>query len=1014
MKKGQMSAFLIVGFVMFLLVGIIFAAVFMSSRSEYQRKADSVAEALMDSKAVRTYIDNCVAQVSKDTFQELMLSGGFFPDLVANMSGRSVAFMDFRDRTDLKQKKTAYLIYRGADDIDPNYPCPLFGNECGGPGTRYTDDGVHFCNFSFSDDQVQSCTFGDTAPLIMDLTEYSLKKQLEKKVAENMDQCINMSFFAQYAGYEFSDLSQGKVDADVTFGDTAVTFDVEIPLVIHLSEAESIRSSTSSYVLDTDFRRLYSTLFSGTRSVLHQEKTDLDSNMDAYMEEQLLLNNLDYTVEKRPNEFAKDDLYILEHDYFTINGYPFRFVFAVGNRMPVLDLIDYSKRTDCEIAVTSGTEVVIEPEAKDPDEGDNITISYVVLEDGGMDSWSFSDGVARKTVSASDKISGDMVSRLRVIASDGLLNDSQEVRVCVDDSMDLIYSPTVSLYHPYEGFELKEYNDTLDDQVPIISLEDPIRLKMGSGFSGKGEWQIGKCIQWVESNCVIFPGFQACDPDNVPDIADVKNSMIDCLSPGNQMIRFHPDEGNGAIDIPVKVVECLPHKDQSGSAGDNKYLKTHVCCQESFTYQPAGTPADSRKELICGLPSSSSVWENASNDVIQKQFTAVCTGMRGNLYDEKGGFTNEATLVIEDAVGSEVRRCLGCGIFGETTINVTRKYDYEKRDRFEDTFESSYYQDNDPAASPYLCNEEYACVSSLDPSPRGRYDPTNLVSSHHTSGPLKCRAACNYGLCDYAVDCVCTDECGEDVGACNGREPGSFAGTCGEAPLGEPYFPDVCDSYCGISDIQENITFRCDGALTGTDCTACDLACDKKKPGERLEVCNSEGTNTAVLDMCDNKGNVIDQERNGRMMCAHDKDASCTSSIECDGNYIGEFRRSLSGKVVTTAGSPLYADTCNENCMPDDSDTCWKTDENDVETICHERVVGEGFDRIGSPKPDAFCSGKCEYYSCGHFAYKGGARCLADPTIENCCYDSDDKEPLSEKCNVPNPDPERDDCIPLQ
>lgn len=1004
-----MTVFLMVGFIMFVLVAIIFGAVAMSNRENLQNRADKVANALFDSTSVKKYIDTCVAQVSKSAFKELSETGGFFYNLTDSNNNSltdGIPFMDYFD-DEGNEKKVAYLEYRGTDDFGPYYPCPLFGTECGGAGTSLfstTSPGIHFCNYSFSNTaQLQTCTYGAKAPLVLELTNTSLKNQLETKISQGMNECVNISYFEKL-GFEMKNVGEGDVKTTVLFGRDAITFNVDFPFVVSFSDKESVKTSTFTYILDLDFKKMFDTILFGSQSVLNKEYKDIDNDLMASAESQLVLNNLDYQIDKKLNANFKDDLYTITHNSFSIDGEPYQFTFAVANRVPVLDLIDYAPDNfNCEVFVPPETNVTIIPNAKDPDEDDVLTFSYQF---SGTSGWERDGKKLYKKVTLDDD-----KSVITAIVSDGQYNDSQSIRVCVNESAVLDYRPSVELLYKYEGFDTLSFDSFLGKDIPVLSIEDPITLKMGSGFSGSGTWIVGSCEQRVSKPCVVFPGWTSCDDSfDIPiyddTSADIATYFDDCdFHPGSTDIYFEPEDGD-RITLPVNVTYCLPHKDLSGVAGNNTYLQTHSCCID-FMYAGSTRNAAEQEQLICGYPIGENLAAPESNDVYKKMSVLQCFSDRGNVYDtsEEGAVEFKVTREIADSSVPGGRRCLGCGVFLEPTENTTKLFDYSKQDSYEDTFESFFLKENDVARNPYICDPNYACVSSLSGTPRGKYNPENVVSNEDKEpGRMKCQAACNYGRCDYAVNCVCSSDCGLDIAdICDGKEVGALTGTCTADPFGEDYFPEVCGNQCQVSDIENDIRFKCDSPLSDSDCVHCDVACDGKKPGEDLDSCTFG--NEGVLDQCNNEGRVVDKVTNGKKQCVFNPEYSCNIAPECDGIFVGEPITKLEGTPQVSYGTLFLVDTCDQNCAISDSRVCsYQPGKNDISPVCDGKTIGEGFDYLGKPETtDAFCDTQCSFFSCGNFAYKGGDTCLENPSTSNCCYKAYENVDLDIKCNVRNP-----------
>ena len=978
MRKGQMGAFLMIGFVMFVMVIFFFAGVTSLRRNALQNEADDMKESLLDSQTITNYIQACVSQVSRDAFQEISLSGGFF----YNATGRNITIMDnqipfleYYDTDTSKRRNAAYLVIRGADDYDPFYPCSLFSESCNGRGTSLGVDpepGVHFCGFSLDHpDNYSSCEFGDRQPLSLEIFNVSIQKQLENKIALDLPQCLNMSFFKEEMNFQSPEIEAREIESKVLFGDRRITFSVDIPLVITLSEVESLALTKVDYSYPLDFGSLFKNIFQGEFNTLILENTKLNHSLKNYMQDQILLNGLDYTVEQRFNEKVQDDIYKIKHNSMRINDEPYQFVFAVENRLPALSFIDYAPKNDsCEVLVPPGTNVTIEPKAVDPDEEDELEFFFKYPSTTSGDDWNISKESISKVVTESDD--GSIVN---VVVNDGQYNDSQDVRICVDSSTDIIYEPKIEFYHPYEGFSktrmIGGYEHT------IITLEDPLKLRVGEGFSPSGVWDIcGNGVISTNNNCVIFPTGQPCSEEPNFNITNIK-TMIDtrfALTPGKCEVTYTPD-GSTPIKINVSVEECVPHRNSDRS--DDPFMKEHYCCMnDGDDYSYAGTSHKVRPQeiLMCGNPTNLVLSDPSANDIFDVTRSYFCYADRGNTYDNSSVVYTDITK-SQEVSDQSYPRCLGCGNFLESTSNQILTYDYDDKDDDLATFED---QDLDA----YICNPASVCLPA---SGRGQYDETSTPGADNI---LRCRGGCNSGECNYAVECICDQSCSSLVSSgCHEKAPGEPLDpiSCTNGGIfDKPYLQDVCSNSCKASDVKDN-EFTC---IPGTDCDNCDPMCNGKTAFETVQGCTAE--NPAVMDMCDSEGQLVDAVQYGKKVCMYQPALDCTqSSPECHGEEVDSV---LSGEYLY--GSDLYADKCSSSCRKTDSDVCVYVEEldNDPDAKTSSRAcdrkrsgsVLDFFDIDGVA--DAYCTNFCEPVFCGEGKVAiESDECFNNPSDENCC-----------------------------
>ncbi len=408
-----------------------------------------------------------------------------------------------------------------------------------------------------------------------------------------------------------------------------------------------------------------------------------------------------------------------------------------------------------------------------------------------------------------------------------------------------------------------------------------------------------------------------------------------------------------------------------------------------------------------------------------KSTSVQCIDGRGNYHEDDDGSTEYE--IYEELPSTDVingRDCVGCGDFGEpVSNNITIYYDYDDKDTYMSNFQSAFYGDDDESDRPYVCNPRFACVVAFDGSGRGMYDPDNYIAideEERELGIMACRAACNDGKCDYAIDCRCISECGGDVPeVCDGLEIGEHTGTCTKAPSGRPYYPDVCGTECAAVQASDDLRFRCDDPEENpdSDCLNCSPLCDGKRSGDVLDSC-AYGENPAVRDQCNHEGQVIDRtESGGRKRCIHDELMGCEASYDCHNVLIGNYARDSAGEVRVDGGEhPYFATICGESCTLEDSNVCWRHEDNSVALDCHDKEPGSGFSSHG-PRSiyDSYCTFDCGVRVCpGNFAYKGGEECKNNPSDDMCCYDVSYLEEKThyEVCNYNNPDTEYEGCKP--
>ena len=987
-----------VAFVMFIIIIFVVFAAIQRNREEYSDRVDQVAQSLLSSTSVRTFIDSCVSISASNAFRKISSSGGFIPGLKDPKTNESinenVRFMEYY--RDGSVHKAAYLLKKSPFDSPEFYPCSFVDGACGGLGTSRRVDGIHYCNFSLSNqEKLETCWFGSFQNILLDIVPNSLKRQLEIYVAKLVSECIDTDFFRNEMNVEVNEINETDIDVNVIIGTNSISFTVDIPLIIEFRNSDTLRTTTSSHIINTDFRRMHDAIIFRQNSPLRREWRNIFNRLDRELEATLALNLLEYDLDYRLNENYKDDLYILRHRDLVIDGEFYEFVFAVGNRKPAMSAINYAPNNpDCEVEVPVGTNVTIDPEFADPDFYDTIFVSY-----SAPSGWIQSKNILHKKV-----IQSDHETEIMVEIYDGEYRSRQPIRVCINNDIILEQDYSVELLYNYLGFNDK-YDHPAYGEIQRISLEDPIKLIQGGGFSQDGTWHVGTCQGSISSSCVVFPGWTPCSEEFIIPIysetsKDIKDYFDECnINAGVNKIRFVPFNGGSAQEVTVFVEECLPHFDDGGLGASNPYLTSNVCCKNDFSY--VGVGDESIWELFCGnenldmenSETNTDVFLDSANDFYNVTFSSTCLENRGNVRasNQVASHSESPIKIVENLPNiidiPERRRCLGCGEFGTfvSNKNIVR-FDFSVTNSFRGTFESYFFKENDPSDFPHVCNPNYACVP--DGPGRGNYLESNYLSGNPASARLKCFGGCNWGVCDFAVDCVCTTDCSMNVPAvCDGKKVGEFTGTCNTnpSPDSSPYFPEICASSCEVIDSSEGI-FKCDGNINDNDCTHCDYECDGRRAFDILDDCSISG-NPGVMNICSVSGRVIDSEFGGVKTCINDPSMNCVSSQYCDGVQVGGYARDSNGVILTVrAGQDIFVDICNDNCQLEDSDICWRTEFNEVHSACHQKKIFTGFSHVGSSSVlDGYCTHECIVRSCGNQRFQDSSACRENPTQENCC-----------------------------
>lgn len=981
-KTAQMSSFMVIGIVLIIMISMVIAFASAAKKTSLSKEAKGILNKAFDKASIDNYVESCLAQVSKDALLNISYSGGFFrnvrnPKDDSNLNS-NIDFAVFHDAETDMEYDVAYLISKDVDDFGPMYPCPLFGSDCGGNGPRNipSEQTNLFCRFAFSDFlNIDTCEYGYNPKINLELTGASIEKQLESKISEMMLTCVDLKYLSDEAGIEIEKISEDDVKIDVSFSSNSIEFIADFPIVIRFSDSDASRVSRSKFSFKSDFKKVFENLFFGSLSLLREENRNIENNLLEYAEARLLLNNLDYNIYKHSNINFLDDVYELRSKNVKINNKPFKFLFAVGNRVPVLDLIDPSiDDPACEITAGVGSIISIRPEAKDPDDGDILEFSYTNHDSD----WYFEDYIAKRKIVVSDKPDGFSIN---VIVTDTEYNDSQEVKICIDDSLSSS-ELDIDFFYEYEGFDKTYFMG--GEPIKRMSLEDPIKIYLVGGVADEGKFSVGNCVSpTLTTDCIVFPGWTSCNSDFNIGINEISSKFESCGLGSNSKIRFQKTSSNTAnAELLIKVDKCVPHRDFSLNAGNNDYIKSHMCCAQNgneFAYAGSSYSIAPEENNYCGNPVEyPDINHIYSNDVWKLTSQLSCGSDRGNIFSYGSSeiwTRDESRENPDDIERGQDKRCIGCGEFGEVIDSFLYKvnYDYE-------SYGGMYtFEDYSLETGKYVCDSTEACTIGAG---LGKYD------SQNTPGPnmvTLCKGACNSGFCNYAVDCVCeydcydSDELNLDLLACDGRIPGEAINKCTLTD----YFVDKCSSICSV-EIDET-SFNCEA-----EGCSCDLECHTKKPGQVVDSCGAE--NEVYLDACSDTGRVIDfvDIITSSPRCGFNDYESCGEILdECQGENINSPFSSY-GDLRCEFGDKKLIDMCGEECGYVDSNVCCKNSPI-VADECEGKKLGEGIDTGSSANLDAFCNSCDRPERCYPYAL--------NPSTGSCYTESDSELNWKIKCD---------------
>lgn len=348
-KKAQISTFIILGLLAFLIFGFLFYVMKSTTEKIAQDSAQDALTKLLEKIPLESYVTLCLDRSLKQALTIIGKQGGY---IYKNQPGSIIPF-DV-DTINYQGNKISYLI-EPTPARPPWYPC-------------FTqDDPPVYCAFINDIGDFNKYIFGTSKLPFLYKSQglYSIQRQLESYVSTQTKICTNFTGLMEKEEFEFYNITEGNISAEIFFHEFDTSIILEYPLIIQIpnnpAETKLLEFKSTAKVR---FRKVYDAV----KEIIQKDNNFLDFNiikdteLGFYKEEELKFSALipDAHIQKKIiNTF--DDVIIINDSLSGTNGDNYIFQFARKNRYPVLDYINIS-------IVEEDKAITINPKAKDPDE----------------------------------------------------------------------------------------------------------------------------------------------------------------------------------------------------------------------------------------------------------------------------------------------------------------------------------------------------------------------------------------------------------------------------------------------------------------------------------------------------------------------------------------------------------------------------------------------------------------------------------------------------------------------
>ena len=426
MKRGQVTAFILIGLLLLIVLAFVFYVISYKDKLKFQEEKEDVDTLFQKSGMYNAYIQSCVQDSLKQGIIKLGTQGGVIYDTQAPGTkpylgppryeyGKYILPFEHDDiyNQDRTNDQIIYEVSYGIFKPDltlnldshpkvPLYPYGLtmltedpkiydatftnmFGNmissplpplcDYNGPNSP-TQQGARF-----SCETYDSHREGDTD---------SMQEYLQTFIEHSVEECVKIEEMPELEAF---DVQKGEADAVVSFAATGIEVTVDFALnvtgeehSIHLKQfhaSSAVRLKQIHELLTRLIKNDITNIFFDiqkdaatlddckeagreTESVPCLKQNGPETGMRVYKYRDVCLTSAECQGQGR-----FDDILVIEDRDSLINGKPFHFFIAIQNRIPALDFLrddNFQTHPTFHYVVDVGDVLTIEPFAYDPDE----------------------------------------------------------------------------------------------------------------------------------------------------------------------------------------------------------------------------------------------------------------------------------------------------------------------------------------------------------------------------------------------------------------------------------------------------------------------------------------------------------------------------------------------------------------------------------------------------------------------------------------------------------------------
>lgn len=430
MKKAQVTIFIILGIVIFTVIGLLFYLTTTIKSKEFTEEKQEVTDLFTAQGKYTSYMQGCLDQTTKQGIALLGMQGGVIWEYQANdtkpfLGPRKYEYGQYvlpyqysKALNTYDGTATVFNISYGiiAPDLSlgieghpsvPDYPYGLtkliedptlineiyvnpFGNILLNPFPPLCDYYGANAPGQKSEDGQRGAIFScETYDSKRKSDNDNLQEYLEKYVANAFKECVALETLPEFSN---SSIRSGNITIRATFAPTSISVNAEYPIIADVSGKEGLLALQTFHttvdvrlkmihelvarLIENDVNNIFFNIVRDANELVDCKELGKETEVTRCLKEGMQV--MKYRDVCQTNKLCKsyglyDDIIIVQDNKSTINGRPFVFAFAVQNRYPALEIIrdDATARDEYEFVVTEGDTIPIDPYGYDPDEDDH-------------------------------------------------------------------------------------------------------------------------------------------------------------------------------------------------------------------------------------------------------------------------------------------------------------------------------------------------------------------------------------------------------------------------------------------------------------------------------------------------------------------------------------------------------------------------------------------------------------------------------------------------------------------